>query len=69
MKARVLVVDDDTALAEGAIQGMFQYGVKDPFSGYMSPADYQRAQEDLSGQFSGIGAAGYRVAACPSVGG
>jgi carboxyl-terminal processing protease len=35
---------------------MFEYGVQDPFSGYMSPEDYQRALGDLSGQFSGIGA-------------
>jgi carboxyl-terminal processing protease len=46
----------DEALAGGAIQGMFEYGVKDPFSGYMSPDDYQRAVGDLSGEFSGIGA-------------
>ena len=43
-------------LAEGAIQGMFEHGVQDPFSGYMPPEDYQRALGDLSGQFSGIGA-------------
>jgi carboxyl-terminal processing protease len=47
---------DEEKLVEGAIQGMFEYGLEDPFSGYMSPEDYQRAQEDLSGQFSGIGA-------------
>jgi carboxyl-terminal processing protease len=47
---------DEAQLVEGAIQGMFEYGLEDPFSGYMSPEDYQRAQEDLSGQFSGIGA-------------
>ncbi len=47
---------DEEMLVEGAIQGMFEYGLADPFSGYMSPDDYQRAQEDLSGQFSGIGA-------------
>jgi carboxyl-terminal processing protease len=47
---------DDSALAGGAIQGMFEYGVKDPFSGSMSPEDYQRAVGDLSGEFSGIGA-------------
>ncbi|HET7520177.1 MAG TPA: S41 family peptidase [Candidatus Limnocylindria bacterium] len=47
---------DDDALAGGAIQGMFEYGVKDPFSGYMSPDDYQRAVGDLSGEFTGIGA-------------
>ena len=28
---------DSAKLAEGAIRGMFQYGVEDPFSGYMSP--------------------------------
>jgi carboxyl-terminal processing protease len=47
---------DDTALAEGAIQGMFQYGVKDPFSGYMPPQQYEQALGDLSGKFEGIGA-------------
>ena len=47
---------DDDALAEGAIQGMFEYGVADPYSGYMAPEDYQNALGDLSGKFSGIGA-------------
>lgn len=47
---------DDAKLAEGAIQGMFQYGVADPFSGYMAPTQYQQALGDLSGKFSGIGA-------------
>jgi carboxyl-terminal processing protease len=47
---------DDEALAEGAIQGMFQFSVPDPSSGYMSPDDYQRALGDLSGRFTGIGA-------------
>jgi carboxyl-terminal processing protease len=47
---------DDEALAEGAIQGMFEYGVQDPFSGYMSPDAYRRALSDLQGEFSGIGA-------------
>lgn len=47
---------DDQALAEGAIQGMFQYGVKDPFSGYMPPQQYEQALGDLSGKFEGIGA-------------
>jgi len=47
---------DDTKLAEGAIQGMFQDGVRDPFSGYMSPEEYQQALGSLSGKFSGIGA-------------
>ena len=43
-------------LAEGAIRGMFQYGLEDPYSGYMPPEDYQQALGDLSGTFSGIGA-------------
>jgi carboxyl-terminal processing protease len=47
---------DDTELVEGAIRGLFEYGVKDPFSGYMSPDDYQRALGSLSGEFTGIGA-------------
>src|SRR5688572_12660355 len=35
---------------------MFQYGVEDPYSGYMPPEQYQQALGDLSGSFSGIGA-------------
>jgi carboxyl-terminal processing protease len=47
---------DPDKLAEGAIKGMFQYGVEDPYSGYMPPEQYQQALGDLSGSFSGIGA-------------
>jgi hypothetical protein len=47
---------DPEKLAEGAIEGMFQYGVEDPYSGYMPPEEYQTALGDLSGTFSGIGA-------------
>ena len=47
---------DDGDLADGAIRGLFEYGVKDPFSGYMAPDEYQRALGSLSGEFSGIGA-------------
>jgi carboxyl-terminal processing protease len=47
---------DPEKLAEGAIRGMFEYGVEDPYSGYMAPEDYQTALGDLSGSFSGIGA-------------
>jgi len=47
---------DPERLAEGAIRGMFEYGVEDPFSGYMAPEQYQQALGDLSGTFSGIGA-------------
>ena len=47
---------DDQELVDGALRGLFEYGVKDPFSGYMSPDDYQRALGSLSGEFTGIGA-------------
>ena len=47
---------DPDKLAEGAIRGMFQYGVEDPYSGYMAPEQFQQALGDLSGSFSGIGA-------------
>src|SRR5690606_34300293 len=47
---------DPEKLAEGAIRGMFEYGVEDPYSGYMPPEQYQQALGDLSGSFSGIGA-------------
>jgi len=47
---------DPDKLAEGALRGMFQYGVEDPYSGYMPPEQYQQALGDLSGAFSGIGA-------------
>jgi C-terminal processing protease CtpA/Prc len=47
---------DAEELAEGAIRGMFEYGVADPFSGYMPPESYRSALDDLSGTFSGIGA-------------
>lgn len=47
---------DSDKLAEGAIKGMFQYGVADPFSSYMPPEQYQQALGDLSGSFGGIGA-------------
>jgi carboxyl-terminal processing protease len=43
-------------LAEGAIRGMFQYGVADPYSGYMPPEQFNQALGDLSGAFGGIGA-------------
>ena len=47
---------DDEALVDGALRGLFEYGVKDPFSGYMPPDEYQRALGSLSGEFTGIGA-------------
>ncbi len=47
---------DDEALAEGALRGLFEYGVADPYSAYMPPDVYNQARQDLSGRFEGIGA-------------
>jgi carboxyl-terminal processing protease len=46
---------DQKKLVEGAIDGLIK-ALGDPYSAYMSPADLQRAREDLGGQFEGIGA-------------
>ena len=46
---------DQKKLIEGAIDGLIK-ALGDPYSSYMSPADLQRAREDLGGQFEGIGA-------------
>jgi carboxyl-terminal processing protease len=47
---------DDAALVDGAVRGMIEYGLEDPYSGYLTPEQYGRALDDLSGSFSGIGA-------------
>jgi carboxyl-terminal processing protease len=47
---------DDDQLVEGALEGMFQYGVADPYSGYMNAEEYQNSLSDLRGSFTGIGA-------------
>ena len=51
-------VDDvtDQELVDGAVRGMIEYGLQDPYSGYLSPDQYGSALDDLSGEFSGIGA-------------
>jgi len=51
-------VDDisDEALVDGAVRGMIEYGLEDPYSGYLPPSQYGEALDDLSGEFSGIGA-------------
>ncbi len=46
----------DEELVDGAVRGMIEYGLEDPYSGYLPPSDYEEALEDLSGEFSGIGA-------------
>jgi carboxyl-terminal processing protease len=47
---------DDDKLVEGALEGMFQYGVADPYSGYMTAEEFQNSLGDLQGTFTGIGA-------------
>jgi carboxyl-terminal processing protease len=46
----------DEQLVDGAVRGMIEYGLEDPYSGYLPPSQYGEALEDLSGEFSGIGA-------------
>ncbi len=46
---------DDVKLAQGAIRGMIA-ALGDPHSSYMSPAEYEIAVADQSGQLEGIGA-------------
>ncbi len=48
------VSDED--LVDGAVRGMVEYGLEDPYSGYLPPDQYGSALDDLSGEFSGIGA-------------
>ena len=47
---------DDQALVNGAVRGMIEYGLEDPYSGYLPEEQYDRALDDLSGEFSGSGA-------------
>lgn len=46
---------DDTALIEGAIDGMLAT-LEDPHTRYLSPDDQLAAQESMDGEFQGIGA-------------
>jgi carboxyl-terminal processing protease len=46
----------DEELVDGAVRGMIEYGLEDPYSGYLPPSQYSEALDDLSGEFSGIGA-------------
>jgi len=41
---------------DGAVRGMIEFGLEDPYSGYLPPDQYGSALDDLSGEFSGIGA-------------
>jgi carboxyl-terminal processing protease len=46
----------DEELVDGAVRGMIEFGLEDPYSGYLPPDQYGSALDDLSGEFSGIGA-------------
>ena len=46
----------DEDLVDGAVRGMVEFGLQDPYSGYLPPDQYGSALDDLSGEFSGIGA-------------
>jgi carboxyl-terminal processing protease len=46
---------DDTTLNQGALNGMVQ-SIKDPYSYYLSPAEYQLTQGNMQSSFGGIGA-------------
>ena len=56
VKAEYVDPLEDEALADGALRGLFEYGVADPYSAYMPPDVYNAARQDLSGRFEGIGA-------------
>jgi carboxyl-terminal processing protease len=46
---------DPAVTTQGAIQGMVQ-SLKDPYSYYLTPADYKLTQGDMASSFGGIGA-------------
>jgi carboxyl-terminal processing protease len=46
---------DRSKLVQGAIKGMLD-ALGDPYSGYLSPEDFQATLQGISGQFEGIGA-------------
>jgi carboxyl-terminal processing protease len=47
---------DDRDLVEGAVRGMVEHGLDDPYSSYLPQEAYERALGDLQGEISGIGA-------------
>lgn len=46
---------NEQSLVEGAIRGMLEYGLEDPYSGYVPPGELNQLDQ-LSGNISGIGA-------------
>jgi carboxyl-terminal processing protease len=47
---------EDRELVEGAVRGMVEHGLDDPYSSYLPREAYERALGDLQGEISGIGA-------------
>jgi carboxyl-terminal processing protease len=45
---------DESAMIDGAISGMV-WGLGDPYTTYLAPADNEKAGEDLAGSFYGVG--------------
>ncbi|MDQ2965158.1 MAG: S41 family peptidase [Chloroflexota bacterium] len=46
---------DKAKVIQGAIKGMIE-ALGDPYSSYLSPEDFQKSLQEISGQFEGIGA-------------
>jgi carboxyl-terminal processing protease len=46
---------DKAKVIQGAIKGMIE-SLGDPYSSYLSPEDFQKSLQEISGQFEGIGA-------------
>ncbi|MDI3480580.1 MAG: carboxyl-terminal processing protease [Tepidanaerobacteraceae bacterium] len=54
IKAKYVKAADDDSLVEGAIRGMVQ-SLKDPYSVYMDPAEFENFMISVNGSFSGVG--------------
>jgi carboxyl-terminal processing protease len=55
IKANYVDQVTDEELVRGAVKGMVD-ALPDPYSGYLTPDQYQASRDDLSGEFTGIGA-------------
>jgi len=55
IKANYVDKVTDEELVQGAVKGMVD-ALPDPYSGYLTPDQYQASRDDLSGEFTGIGA-------------
>jgi carboxyl-terminal processing protease len=55
IKANYVDQVTDEELVRGAVKGMVD-ALPDPYSGYLTPDQYRASRDDLSGEFTGIGA-------------